>query len=128
MSKKRIFYDGRGKGEWVYDYGHDILTLKIKNLNYEYSLDFENYVVDFDPEGIVKGVQIWDASQVFDIPKSALREISSFQFLVGIQKGIIHIRILLIAKTRNKEFKIQQDIERVLEEEQTPLEVSCTMK
>ncbi|HIH15653.1 MAG TPA: DUF2283 domain-containing protein [Nanoarchaeota archaeon] len=128
MKTKNLIYNGIGKGVWNYDLKHDILLLKVKNLLYEKSVDIDDYTIHFDPGGLTMGLEIEDASKVLDVSKEALRQISFFRYDILIKGGRIQIKILLLTKSRNKELKLQQDIERVLEQEQTALEVSCSTK
>ncbi|MDP3727895.1 MAG: DUF2283 domain-containing protein [bacterium] len=128
MKTKNLIYNGIGKGVWNYDLKHDILLLKVKDLLYEKSVDIDDYTVHFDPGGLTMGLEIEDASRVLDVSKEALRQISFFRYDILIKGERIQIKILLLTKSRNKELKLKQDIERVLEQEQTALEVSCSTK
>ena len=52
-----------GKGQYLYDGENDILLLRIAKREYSNSIEFGDYVVDFDTEDFVTGIQIMDASK-----------------------------------------------------------------
>ena len=56
-----------GEGEMDYDYINDILFFKVKNREYDRSLEFENLVIDIDSENFIIGIQIFDASKFLRI-------------------------------------------------------------
>ena len=118
MKAKTKVFNGLGKGEWIYDYSHDILTLKVKEQEYEKSIDVENYIFDFDPQGILRGIQIFDASHVLGIARGVLRQLSSFRFDCVMNGERIFLKILLSASYRNKKISHGQDIERILKQKQ----------
>lgn len=128
MKIKKNVTNGIGKGVWSYDYKHDILLLKRKDLLYEMSMDIAEYSVHFDPSGMVMGIEIEDASKVLGHPKSVLRQICYFRYDVQIEEKKILLRIILLAKLRNREFQWEKDIERSLQEQHDSVEVSCSTK
>ena len=66
MANKHL--DGKGKGEYSYDYKNDVMFFKIKNRDYLKSIDFDNFVADIDKEGYITGVRIFDATRIFKLP------------------------------------------------------------
>lgn len=91
-----------GKGECIYDYVNDMLLFKIKNRDYLKSLDFDNLIVDIDKEGFITGLRIFDASEIFNIPKVALKNIKSFRFHARIEDKKVSIQLEFIPVLRNK--------------------------
>lgn len=61
------------KGEFDYDYAHDILFFKVKNREYERSIELDNFVMDVDKEGFIVGLQIFEASKYFGLERKYLR-------------------------------------------------------
>ena len=90
------------KGEMDYDYINDVLFFKVKNREYDYSLEFQNMVIDIDEEEFIVGIQIFDASMFLNISKTNLREIPKWQFKARINKGIIELRLFYQICIRNK--------------------------
>jgi len=121
------YLDGKGNGEFKYDFSNDILLLKIKGRDYKKSIELENLVVDFDTEDFIYGLRIFDASKVLEIPKTALRDIKKFEFKTLVENNIIHIKFGFIAVTRNKEIDRKQDIIREAESEINNSEVICSV-
>jgi len=71
-----------GEGEMDYDYINDILFFKVKNREYDRSLEFENLVIDIDSENFIIGIQIFDASKFLRMDKSALRAVPKWTLIV----------------------------------------------
>ena len=46
-----------GKGEFDYDYKHDILFFKIKEREYGKSIETNNLIIDIDKEEYLVGIQ-----------------------------------------------------------------------
>ncbi|MFQ5531280.1 MAG: DUF2283 domain-containing protein [Candidatus Nanoarchaeia archaeon] len=91
-----------GKGEMDYDYANDILFFKVKDREYDYSLEFGNIVVDIDLEDFITGIQLFDASKFLRIDKTNLRQIPRWKFQAKIQEGIIELRLFYQVEIRNK--------------------------
>jgi len=90
------------EGEMDYDYVNDILLFKVKDREYDFSLEFQNMVIDVDSEKFIVGIQLFDASQFLGIPKINLREIPKWQFKARVEKGIIELRLFYQLKIRNR--------------------------
>ncbi len=100
MVEKQL--DARGKGEYSYDYKNDILLFKVKDRRYQKSLEFGNLVVDIDHEGFITGLQIFDASKVFQLSRLMLNNIKQFEFHSTVEKGIITLHVRFVPVLRNK--------------------------
>jgi uncharacterized protein YuzE len=94
--------DGRGKGEFDYDYSHDILSFKIKDREYDRSIELDNIVVDIDTQKFLTGIQILEASKFLRIPKIALRKIPRWEFCAGVDENKIEIRLTFQTIFRNQ--------------------------
>ena len=90
------------EGEMDYNYIDDILFFKVKNREYDFSLEFQNMVIDIDEEKFITGIQIFDASTFLGISKMNLREIPKWQFKAKINQGIIELRLFYQICIRNK--------------------------
>jgi uncharacterized protein YuzE len=91
-----------GKGEMNYDYLNDILFFKVKDREYDFSLEFQNMVIDIDKERFIVGIQMFDASEFLGISKINLREIPKWQFKAKINNGIIELRLFYQIEIRNR--------------------------
>jgi len=85
-----------------YDHVNDILFFKVKDREYNRSLEFENMVIDIDSKNFVTGIQIFDASQFLRINKENLRSIPKWQFQAYIDEESIEIRINFQVSIRNQ--------------------------
>jgi uncharacterized protein YuzE len=95
------------KGEFNYDYRNDILFFKVKNREYEKSIELENMVIDIDSEDFLVGLQIFDASKYFGIPKVHLRVAFQWKMQASISKvseeeSKMEVRLMFQIKIRNK--------------------------
>lgn len=54
----------KGKTEFLYDSKYDILTLKVKNVDYDKSLELQEFIVDFNKDGFISGVRLFNASKI----------------------------------------------------------------
>lgn len=69
------------EGEMDYDYANDILFFKVKNREYDFSIEFQNMVIDVDKEQFIVGIQLFDASDFLKINKANLRKITKWQLV-----------------------------------------------
>jgi len=90
------------QGEMDYDYINDILFFKVKNREYDFSLEFQNMVIDIDKEKFIVGIQIFDASTFLGISKINLKEIPKWKFKARIKEDIIELRLFYQICVRNK--------------------------
>ena len=101
MINKRL----EGNGEMSYDYVNDILLFKTKGREYDYSLEFQNMVIDIDKEDFIVGIQIFEASKFLRMSKISLREIPNWRFNAKLEDNTIEIRLDYQLKVRNKIFE-----------------------
>ncbi|MBR9704059.1 DUF2283 domain-containing protein [Candidatus Pacearchaeota archaeon] len=90
------------EGEMDYDHINDILFFKVKNREYNFSIEFQNMVIDIDKEKFVVGIQVFEASKFLGLSKINLREIPKWQFNAKIEEGIMEFRLNYQLKIRNK--------------------------
>jgi hypothetical protein len=100
--------DGKGKGEFFYDFKYDTLMFKIKDRDYKISLEFQNFVIDIDTENFVTGIRIFDASKVSGVSKVILRNLIQGNFNASIKDNIITVRFTFVGKRRNKVAPLSQ--------------------
>ena len=127
MKKKNI--DAEGKGQYTYDRDNDILLFKIKEREYFESLEFDNIIVDLDPEGCIMGVRIFDAAQLFKISKTALENIKRFEFKAKVEDKVISLQLKFTAVAKDK-LLIQQGqsfVREALSSDIKDSEVLCTV-
>ena len=95
----------KAKGEMDYDYVNDILFFKIKNREYDFSIEFQNMVIDIDEEKFIVGIQIFEASKFLRMSKVNLREIPKWRFNSKLENNTIEIRLDYQLKVRNRIFE-----------------------
>ncbi len=99
-----------GSCEWIYDIQNDLLHFKIKEREYDFSLEFENFVMDVDTQGFITGISIFDATKIFSADKNLLKNIHKIEFQAEIKRGILSVLLRFISTMRNKEFQYVQNI------------------
>ncbi len=101
MNKEKHL-DAPGKGEFLYDYKHDILTFKIKDRDYKMSVELQNFVIDIDTENFVTGIRIFDASKVSGLKKMLFRNLIHGDFKASIKDNVITVRLNFVGRLRNR--------------------------
>jgi len=90
------------EGEMDYDFVNDVLFFKLKNREYDFSLEFQNMVIDVDDEKFITGIQIFGASKFLGISRINLRAIPKWQFKSKVEGGVIELRLNYQVEIRNK--------------------------
>ncbi len=124
MEKK--YLDAKEKGQVDYDYKNDILFFKIKDREYEKSFDFGDFIIDIDKKGFATGIQIIDASKIFNRSKDDLMNVKKWEFVTKIENNVISIQLAFIIVKRNKVI-VQQNFEREAKARLMDSEVKCTI-
>jgi len=93
------------EGEMDYDFANDILFFKVKGREYDFSLEFQNMVIDIDNEKFVTGIQLFEASSFLGMTKINLRKIPKWKFSAKIEGNIIELRLNYQLEIRNKIFE-----------------------
>ena len=92
----------KGKGQFDYDYKHDILFFKTAEREYDRSIELENIALDIDKEDFIVGIQIFEASEFLSIKKEILLKIPHWEFKASVNEGIIEVRLAFKIVVRNK--------------------------
>ena len=99
---KTKYLDAKGKGIVDYDFEEDTLFFKVKNRDYLKSIDFGDFVLDVDTKGFVTGIQIFDASKLFDVSKTTLNKVKRWQFHTKVEENKILLQLSFEAVNKNK--------------------------
>lgn len=97
--KTKIF---KGKGEFDYDYKHDILFFKTSERYYVKSIELDNIILDIDKKGFIVGIQIFEASKFLNLPKNTLLKVPNWEFKANVNNGKLEIRLTFQVMVRNK--------------------------
>ena len=114
-------------GEYDYDYKNDIFFFKVKNREYSHSIELQNLVIDFDEEAFVVGLQILNASDIFQLTKKELREVKNFKMQSKIKDGVIQINLTFNRNVRNKQIEYKPIIFERVGKETPDSELVCTL-
>lgn len=117
----------QGKGEFDYDYSEDMLFFKLKNRDYEKSIELHRFSIDIDKENFIVGVQIFGASDFFGMSKEQLRNVKKWSFQASTDGKRLEIRLVFQTVFRNK---IIEPRPIIIEEMKEPLpdsKVVCIM-
>ena len=119
--------DAKRNGEMDYDEEHDILFLKVKGREYDHSLELEDIVLDVDKEGLVTGIQIFDASGVLNVESSALKSIRSWEFKIRTEGKLVFVQVTLEILRGDRVVERGQNMVRETSSTLTESEVQCAM-
>lgn len=115
------------KGEMDYDYANDILFFKVKERKYDHSVELDDIILDVDNSGIITGMQIFGASNIFNIEKEALQNIKKWEFSIRTEGKIIYIQLMFEMIKRNKIVERGQSLIRETSSPLTDAEVLCAV-
>jgi len=117
--------DAKGKGEMDYDYANDILFFKVKEREYDRSIELEDVVLDIDKEGYITGIQIFGASNMFNIQKNALQNVQKWEFKVKTEGKVVFVQLMFKMLRRNQVVERGQNLVREAPSLLTDSEVMC---
>ena len=89
-------------GEFDYDYLNDIMFFKVKDREYSRSIELDNVVIDVDGEDFVVGVQIFNPSELFGLPKETLRNVSKWRLEAQVDDNRLEVRLVFQTRFRNR--------------------------
>ena len=107
------------EGEMDYDYVNDILLFKVKDREYDFSVEFQNMVIDIDKEEYIVGIQIFDASKFLKINRGNLRKITGWKFQAALNDNEFRIDLHYQVVVRNK--TINNNIYPIIVQQETDL-------
>jgi uncharacterized protein YuzE len=87
----------------TYDFQNDILYMSAKQREYEFSEEVDELVIDLDKNKKIIGLEIFDASEKFNIDKVKLQNLKGSKWLFEADKKKLYIKISLTIILRNKE-------------------------
>jgi len=89
------------KGEHNYRFEDDILFIRPLSRDYSSSVQLENFILDLDAEGKIVGIELFNASKLFNIPKAFLKNILKGNVQIVVDNNILRIEIKLESEVRN---------------------------
>ncbi len=110
-----------------YDYAHDVLFFKVKNRDYDHSVELDDVVLDIDKEGYTAGIQIFGASDIFNVDKEALRDIRKWELKVRTERGIVFVQVNFEMLKRNQVVERGQNMVRETSSPLIDSEVMCAV-
>ncbi|MBU0460452.1 MAG: DUF2283 domain-containing protein [Nanoarchaeota archaeon] len=122
---KTKYLDAKGKGEMDYDYANDILFFKVKDREYDRSIELEDVVLDIDKEGYITGIQIFGPSKMFNVDKDTLRNVQKWEFKVRTEGKVIFVQLMFEMLRRNQVVERGHNLVREASSLLTNSEVMC---
>jgi uncharacterized protein YuzE len=114
-------------GEFDYDSSNDILFFKVKERNYEKSIELGDLVIDFDDEEFVVGLQIFNASIFMGLPKKVLINLKGFHLQSQILNQILTLRLTFVTMIRNKTTEYKPIIYQKIDDTIPNSELVCSL-
>ena len=125
MEQKKL--EASGKGEMDYDYTNDILSFKVKERNYDHSIELEDIILDLDQEGYITGIQIFGASKIFNLDKDILRNVKKWEFKVKTEGKVVSVQLIFKMLQRNHIVERGQNLIRETSSLLMDSEVKCAI-
>ena len=117
--------DAKGKGEYLYDFSNDILMFKVRERDYDHSIELEDIVLDVDKEEYITGIQIFGASKMFNVDKDTLRNVQKWEFKVRTEGKVVSVQLMFKMLRRNQVVERGQNLVREASSLLTDSEVLC---
>ena len=92
-----------GKAGLRYSAETDILYVYAKDIKYIESIDLGDIILDIGENGLIKGIEILNASKNFKLIKYDLKHIKKLTAEIKITPDIIKLKITISVLKRNKE-------------------------
>ncbi len=86
-----------------YDFENDSLFFNYQGIDYESSIDIDNIILDLGVDGSPVGAEILHASELFNVPKTAIKNLKNFKADISISEETIEIKITIYTILRNRE-------------------------
>lgn len=115
-------------GEFDYDFRNDIIFFKVKNREYSHSIELSSLIIDFDKEDFIVGLQIINASEIFQISKHILRDVNGFNMQARINEGVIQINLSFNMISRSKKIECKPIIFERIDENFPNSKMVCVAK
>ncbi len=103
------------KGIMDYDFQNDIFYSRPARRAYSHSEQVGDFVIDFDKDNSIIGLELFNASKYFSKSKLFMKKVFFHSVNIVISKDIINIKIDVLSKQRNKEQNSILNLEKLNE-------------
>ncbi|MFT4307811.1 MAG: DUF2283 domain-containing protein [Candidatus Woesearchaeota archaeon] len=110
----------KAAGKKSYDYKADVLYVSLFDRSFDHSEHFEQFILDYDANGEIVGLEILDVSVLFKCPKQALVDLDELVLEVEILEDAMRIDATLKSYVRNRRRDTVFTLERVRPEHLHP--------
>jgi len=101
------------KGKVLYNFEDDIFSARALERGYDSSFQIGNFIFDLDKNNNVRGLELINASKIFGVPRSFLKDMVSVKLEVIVSEKYIKINIQTKTKIRNANNTNSLSIERL---------------
>jgi uncharacterized protein YuzE len=115
------------KAKIEYHYEEDIFSARPLKRNYDNSMQIGDLIFDLDENGKINGLEILNASKIFNIPKLALKNMVSGKIIVEVNKKYIKLEVNINSVLRNAEKATTLNLERIRPELFQPMELKMAV-
>ncbi len=110
-----------------YDLENDVLSARPLKRNYDSSFQIGDFIFDLDNNNMINGIEILNASKVFNMPKFSLKNNISGRLYVEVNDEFIKIKISVVTIIRNSQRSGVVDIERIKPDFLAPIELNLAV-
>lgn len=111
------------KAKILYNFEDDIFLARPLERDYDSSFQIGNFIFDLDKSDNVRGIELINASKLFGIPKTFLKDMVSGKLEIVVSEKYIRINIQIKTKVRTADNTSSLSIERVRPEFINPTEL-----
>lgn len=115
----------KGKGDYFFE--EDILSVLPLKRSYDSSFQMGNIILDLDKKGRINGVELLNASELFNLPKLFLKNIVGGELDIKVDKSLIKLKFKLKTHIRNADKLASLNIERVKPDFLTPTQLNLAV-
>lgn len=115
------------KGKAKYDLEVDIFAAHPMKRNYDSSTQIGDLIFDLDKKGRINGIEILNASKLFNIPKVFLKNMISCKLKIIAANKIIHVEAYIRSLVRNADKTTILNIERISPDSINPTELKIAV-
>ncbi len=115
------------KAKIEYSFEEDIFLGRPLKRSYDSSFQINNFIFDLDKKGRINGIEILNASELFNIPKRFLKNIESSRIEIEADEQFIKLKIFIKTFVRNAHKTSSINIERVKPEFINPSELNLAI-
>jgi len=113
--------------EVEYDFETDVFTAQPVKRKYDSSIQIGDFILDLDKRGKINGIEILNASKIFNVSKNVLKNIVAGELELIVNEELIIFKILIKSKICNAQKTSMLNIEKIKPDFLKPSELNLAV-